>query len=70
MYRVYFESETAQVGAEKWTSVSSCQRAAVHAHHAAASAGHRGRGLHSSTFRLNVNTFCGVQWVHDPPPVC
>jgi hypothetical protein len=28
-----------------------------------------GRGLHSSTFRLNVSTFCGVRWVHDFPPV-
>jgi hypothetical protein len=24
-----------------------------------------GRGLHSSTFRLNVSTSCGVRWVHD-----
>jgi len=28
------------------------------------------RGLHSSTFRLNVSTFCGIRWVHDYPPVC
>jgi len=28
-----------------------------------------GRGLHSSTFRLNVSTFCGIRWVHDFPPV-
>ena len=27
-----------------------------------------GRGLHSSTFRLNVSTFCGIRWVHDFPP--
>ena len=29
----------------------------------------RGRGLHSSTFRLNVNSVCGVRRVHDFPPV-
>ena len=23
-----------------------------------------GRGLHSYTFRLNVSTLCGIQWVH------
>jgi len=28
-----------------------------------------GRGLHSSTFRLNVSIFCGIRWVHDFPPV-
>ena len=28
-----------------------------------------GRGLHSSTFRLNVSTFSGIRWVHDFPPV-
>jgi hypothetical protein len=28
-----------------------------------------GRGLHSSTFRLNASTFCGIRWVHDFPPV-
>jgi len=28
-----------------------------------------GRGLHSSTFRLNISTFCGIHWVHDFPPV-
>jgi len=28
-----------------------------------------GRGLHSSTFRLNVSTFCGIRQVHDVPPV-
>ena len=28
-----------------------------------------GRGLHSSTFRLNVSTFCGIRWVHVFPPV-
>jgi len=28
-----------------------------------------GRGLHSSTFRLNVSTFCWIRWVHDFPPV-
>ena len=26
-------------------------------------------GLHSSTFRLNVSTFCGIRRVHDFPPV-
>ena len=26
-----------------------------------------GRGLHSSTIRLNVSTFCGIRWVHDFP---
>ena len=29
----------------------------------------RGRGLHSSTIRLYVSTFCGMRWVHDVPPV-
>jgi len=29
----------------------------------------RGRGLHSSTFRLNVSTFCVIRRVHDFPPV-
>jgi len=28
-----------------------------------------GRGLHSSTPRLNVSTFCGIRWVHDFHPV-
>ena len=28
-----------------------------------------GRGLHSSTFWLNVSTFCWIRWVHDYPPV-
>jgi hypothetical protein len=28
-----------------------------------------GRGSHSSTFRLNVSTFCGIHWLHDSPPV-
>jgi len=28
-----------------------------------------GRGLHSSSFWLNVSTFCGIRWVHDFPPV-
>ena len=28
-----------------------------------------GRGLHSSTFRLNVSIFCWIHWVHDFPPV-
>ena len=28
-----------------------------------------GRGLHSSTFRLNVSTFCGTRWAHEFPPV-
>jgi hypothetical protein len=28
-----------------------------------------GRGLHSSTFRLNVSTFCGIRWVNDFPLV-
>ena len=30
---------------------------------------HLGRGLHSSTIRLNASTFCGIRWVHDFPPV-
>jgi hypothetical protein len=25
-------------------------------------------GLHSSTFRFNVSTFCRICWVHDIPP--
>ena len=28
-----------------------------------------GRGLHSSTFRLNVSMFCGIRWLHNIPPV-
>jgi len=28
-----------------------------------------GRGLHSSTFRLNVSIFSGIRWVHEFPPV-
>jgi hypothetical protein len=28
-----------------------------------------GRGLHSSTFRLNVSTSRWIRWVHDVPPV-
>ena len=28
----------------------------------------RGRGLHSSTFRLDVSTFCGIRRVHIFPP--
>ena len=28
-----------------------------------------GRGLHSSTVRLNLSTFCGISCVHDFPPV-
>jgi len=31
--------------------------------------GLNGRGLHSSTFRLNVSIFCGIRWVHDFPSV-
>ena len=31
--------------------------------------GEVGRGLHSSTFQLNVSTFYGMRWVHDFPPV-
>ena len=27
------------------------------------------RGLHSTTFQLNVSTFCWVCWVHDFPLV-
>jgi nicotinate-nucleotide pyrophosphorylase len=27
-----------------------------------------GRALHSSTFRLNISTFCGTRCVHDSPP--
>jgi hypothetical protein len=27
------------------------------------------RGLHSSTYRLNVSTFCWPRWVHEFPPV-
>jgi hypothetical protein len=27
------------------------------------------RGLHSSRFRLNVSTFCGIRWVYNFPPV-
>jgi hypothetical protein len=27
------------------------------------------RGLHSSTFRLNVSTCCGIRWVHAFAPV-
>ena len=30
---------------------------------------HGGRGLHSSTCRLNLSTCCGIRWVHDVPPV-
>jgi len=29
----------------------------------------RGRGLHSSTFWLNISTFCEIRWVHISPPV-
>ena len=28
-----------------------------------------GRGLHSSTFQLNVSTLCGIRWEHDSLPV-
>jgi len=28
-----------------------------------------GRGLHSSTIRLNVSTFLGIRWVHGFPTV-
>jgi len=28
-----------------------------------------GRDLHSSTFRLNVSTFCWIRGVHELPPV-
>jgi hypothetical protein len=28
-----------------------------------------GRDLHSSTFRLNVSTSCGIRFVHGFPPV-
>ena len=27
-----------------------------------------GRGLHSSTFWLNVSIFCGIRWLHEFPP--
>ena len=26
-----------------------------------------GRGLHLSTYRIKVSTFCGIRWVHDSP---
>ena len=29
----------------------------------------QGKGLRSSTFRLNGSTFCWIPWVHDFPPV-
>ena len=32
--------------------------------------GRGGRGLHSSTFWLNVSTFCWMRRVHDFPQVC
>ena len=38
----------------------------LHAHEA----GPCTKGLHSSTFRLKVITFCGKRWVHDSPPIC
>jgi hypothetical protein len=28
-----------------------------------------GRGLHLSTFRLNVRSFSGIRWVHVFPPI-
>jgi hypothetical protein len=28
-----------------------------------------GRGLHSSTFGLNVSMFCGIRWMHNFVPV-
>ena len=28
-----------------------------------------GRGLHSSTFQLNLSTFCWIRWLHEFPPV-
>jgi len=37
--------------------------------HAAAVERDAGRGLHSSTIRLNLGTFCGIRWVHDFPRV-
>ena len=30
---------------------------------------HLGRGLHSSTFWLNVSIFCGIHWLHAFPLV-
>jgi len=39
------------------------------AHRAAIRRRAGGRGVHSSTFRLNVSTFCGIRRVHDFPPV-
>jgi hypothetical protein len=36
---------------------------------AAAVARPSARGLHSSTFRLNVSTFCWIRYMHDFPPV-
>ena len=34
-----------------------------------AAPGPLGKGLHTSTFRLKVSTFCWIRWVHDFKPV-
>jgi len=41
----------------------------MEAEHAYLWSGVVSRGLHSSTFRLNVSTFCGMRGVHNFPPV-
>ena len=64
MFRVYFMSETAQVEPK-----SGRVQAPVHGAHRADAVGpprervddHAGgRGLHSSTFRLNLSAFCRI----------
>ena len=50
------------------------QRVQAHPPHAAPHAGAAGRddaggrGLHSSTFRLNISMFCGMRWLHEFSP--
>ena len=66
MFRVYFVSETAQVELKKWTSVSPCGARHLRVGVPEISGPLQPtdtRGLHSSTCRLNVSTFCETHWV-------
>ena len=70
MFRVYFVLETAQVELRSgrvyaFTSWAHGMRMSM----TKLVEWPVGRGLHSSTFRLNVSTFCGIRWVHNYPPV-
>ena len=65
MCRVFSCDSYGSSSAEKWTSASPWSVDATLVNILAELKMEGGGGLHSSTFRLNVTTFCGIRWVHD-----